>query len=784
MPPGNTRSRCSSASNVRDALGAEGAWRARPGEPHRPQFAGTTATAHRPGAPKRGSEPAAATGVGLALLILIAGPLTAQAPAAWADLERYQGELRTISDTVQLRRSEYALGGSGATSQSEARRLLRRGLVRIRLGEMGDGWSYRRAADDFSSAAEAEPDWVFAWYARGIALRAEADWQAANPMNLGKRVGFGTLEDAMATFAEALRRDPTYLPAIQALYDAAIALRDTTRMATVVLPALRAALVAGATDPAVYLAISRTERLMGDAGAAVSAARRYLEGGGPPSSGLRELAWSAFLAGDPAGDSAYYAGAEYDDSLGVAAYREDLALIADDSVLARFDRVSGAARAGFLRQFWTDKDRASLRGEGERLQEHYRRMSHAERHYGLEVNRRHYSILSGQHAADMYRSGSMRFDDRGVVYIRYGEPSDRVFTVTFGIRPNETWTYRRADGDFLLHFAANEGGDIHDLRLVPSVTDIEGVDPRNGGNPATLFAFQDRCRIYPSYCKYLNWGPLGRQKILRTERDVVRASVTWAVSTDGHELRFARPLAVAAKAFAVGRIRDRQLVHIAYQVALVRPDSLPESVVFRVPLRIRVNLADSLGHSVAWADTTTTILLPGGGITDQVVDAVGRVMLAVPTGRWRYQVAISYDDSTGRVLPTDTVVVGRFDGGSLAVSDLVLSRGGRGALWVPAPSDSAWFNPRITWKRTDTLAVYHEIYGLDTGTPYREELVLRRGRKAELTLGWSGVAAGSGTRVVRALSLERVKPGKYVMEFVVRHADGRSAVTRQVIGIE
>jgi tetratricopeptide (TPR) repeat protein len=726
-----------------------------------------------------------AIGLGLALFVLIApGPLTAQAPATWADLERYQGELRAISDTVQLRRSEYALGGSGATPQSEARRLLRRGLVRIRLGEMGDGWSYGRAADDFSNAAEAEPDWVFSWYARGVALRAQADWHAANAMNLGKRVGFGSLEAAVAAFAEALRRDPTYLPAVQALYDAAIALRDTTRMATVVLPALRSALAAGATEPAVYLALTRTERLMGDPDAAVSAAREYLERGGAPPSGLRELAWSAFLAGDPAGDSAYYAGSEYDDSLGVAAYREDLALIADDSVLARFDRVSGAERTSFLRQFWTDKDRESLRGEGERLREHYRRMSYAERHYGLEVNRRHYSILSGQHSADMYRSGSMRFDDRGIVYIRYGDPSDRVLTITFGIRPNETWTYRRADGDFLLHFAANEGGDIHDLRLVPSVTDIEGVDPTNAGNPATLFAFQDRCRIYPSYCKYLNWGPLGRQKILRTEREIVHASVTWAVSTDGHELRFARPLAVTAKAFAVGRVRDRQLVHIAYQVALDRPDSMPESMAFRVPLRIRVNLADSLGHSAGWADTTTTILLPGGGGTNQVVEAVGRVVVAVPAGRWRYQMAVSYDDSTGRVLPTDTVVVGQFDGGSLAVSDLVLSRGGKGALWVPGPSDSAWFNPRITWRRRDTLAVYHEIYGLEPGTEYREELVLRRGRKAELTLGWSGVAAGGATRVVRALSLERVKPGKYVMEFVVRHPDGRSAMTRQVLIIE
>jgi len=722
------------------------------------------------------------------LLVLTAGPapLPAQGGGTWSDIEHYRVELARVSDTFQLRKSEYALGGNGGTPESEARRLLRRGLVRLRLGEMGDGWSFGRAAGDFSDAARAEPDFgAYAWYARGMALRAQYDWHAANRMNIGKRVGFGSLEDAVDAFATSLRRDPTYAPAIAALFDAAVTLRDTTRLREVVLPALRTAASIGLTDPGAFLALNRAERVMGDGGNAVEAARAFLAHGGNPGLGLRELAASALVVGDPVGDSAYFAGAAYDDSAAVAGYREDLALIADDSVLAGFDAVSGPARVEFLRQLWRDKDREALRDPGERLREHYRRINHAERYYKLEVNRRYYSTWpSGHDQPDMYRSGSMRFDDRGIVYIRYGEPSDIVKTVTMWIYPNETWTYRRADGDFLLHFAANVGGDIHDLRLIPSVTAIDGVDAGNADNPATLFAFLDRCRIYEPYCKYLNWGALGRQRILREERAVVLASVNWAVSTDGQELRFARPLAAAARAFAVGQAGDRQLVHVAYQVALDRPDSFPDDVVFRVPLRVRVNLSDSLGHSHGWVDTTSTILLPGGGQTERQVDAVGRVTLSAPTGRWRYQVALSYDDSTGRVIRSDTVLVGRFDGSRLAVSDLVLSKDGRGAPWVPAPGDTAWFNPRTTWSRTDVLAVYHEVYGLEAGTGYREELVLRKGKKVELTLGWSGVAQGETLRVARILALEKVKPGNYVMEFVVRLPDGRKATTRQTLTVE
>jgi GWxTD domain-containing protein len=462
--------------------------------------------------------------------------------------------------------------------------------------------------------------------------------------------------------------------------------------------------------------------------------------------------------------------------MAVAAYREDLTLIADDSSLIAFDSARGAARVDVLRRLWSDRDRQALRAEGARLREHYRRLTHAERRFGLEVNRRHYS------ASDMYRSGSTRFDDRGVVYIRYGDPDNRVLSVTMNIQPNETWRYHRADGDFLLHFAANAGGDIHDLRLIPSVATIGGVDPSDGNTAATAFAFLDRCEIHETYCKYLNWSPWRQERALRDERDWVRASVSWAVSTDGYELHFAHGLLAATKAFAVGRADGGQLVHVAYQVALVPPDSLTGGTVFRLPLRVRVNLVDSAGHSGGWVDTTTVVLMPGGGPSTTALDAVGRVTLTVPSGRWRYQVALAYDDSTGRVLPTDSLVVGRFDGSRLAVSDLILSKGGRGAPWVPTPGDTAYFNPRTTWTRRDTLALYHEIYGLRDGSTYRAKLVLRRSKRVALSLLWEGQASEI-TRVTRTLSFEAVKSGDYTLEVEITGEDGQRAASRRDIRI-
>lgn len=719
-----------------------------------------------------------AGGVSL-FLTLLAASAPAQSPPLRADIEQFRLSIAATRDPDTLKNLEHHLGASGPTDESEALRRIRRGFVRLRIGQLGDGWSFGRAADDFRRATELEPDWTEAWHARGVAQRTEGQWQASNRMNLGKRVGLSSIEDAVRSFARAIAADSTNTPAGQALFEAAIELRDTAALRNTALPALRQVAVAGAADTGVLLALARAERLMGDSVAAVSAARNYLAHGGTRGLGLRELAWSGFVAGEPGADTSYFAGAVEEDSVSVAAYREDLALIAADSVLAAFDQSRGAARAAWLRAFWQDKGRQALRSSEERLREHYRRLTFAERHFSLEVNRRYYAIRQ----TDIYRSGSTRFDDRGIVYLRYGPPDQRAATVTYDIMPNETWRYHRADGDLLLHFAANSGGDIRDYRLVPSLASLEGVEVGDAGKAATWFAFDDRCALYPPFCKALIWGPHGRAKVLSEEHRLVEASTAVAVSGDGFELGFARPLEAAATAFAVGWAPNGALVHMVYQVALQAPDTLSAGAIFRFPLRVRANLQDAAGHSRGWIDTTTTVLLQGSDIARGAVDAVGRATLVMPSGRWYYQIALSGRDSTGLVLPTDSVEVPPFDGGRLALSDLILSKSGRGARWVPEEGDTAYFNPRRTWLQSDTLSIYHEIYGLPQGASYTARLVIRKGRRTALTLGWEGLATGAVTRVSRTLAFATVRPGEYELEVEVRDTAGRKAVTSRRIRI-
>jgi len=716
--------------------------------------------------------------LGLALLTAT-GPgrsLRAQQGAVRADLERISAEVAVAKDREHLQSVARGLRrDDDRDSASEAVRLLHLGLVRLRLNELGAGQSTPNG--DFERASRLRPGWVYAWYGRGRAKRAEGDQLAGDGLNLGSRVGFGALEEAVRYFERALAIEPDFVPALRDLASTITLLKDTARTRGVLLPALANA---SASDSIVLLSQVRAERSMGDPQAALEASYRLLTVTAPSARTLRELAWSGFLAGDAEAERHYYEGAAWDDSLGVALYREDLAFIADSATLAGFDATRGDGRVAFLRRFWLARDHAALRGEGERLPEHYRRMAEAERRFGLEVNRRYY------HAWDSFRSGSLRFDDRGIVYIRQGAPDDIAASVSFGLPPNLTWRYHRADGDLLLHFAANAGsyelgtgGDIHDYRLIPSLWAI--IRPGGeSGQTALEILLESRCPLYEPYCKFIGWGRYGRNLILVDEQETVGRSTAIATESDGHELRFPKRLVGDAALFAVGSRDGQPMVHAVWQLNVRRPAGLDSSLTLRTLARVRFALLDSAGQSVGWVDTVVAL---SAKATSDTVIIPGRVAVTVPPGAWRYRLAIISDDSTGRVFPSDSVTTKPTDGRRLVVSDLILGRRDVSVAWAATPADTAWFTPGARWQQGDVLEVYHEIYGLAPEAPYRARLAIRRGRRTVLTLGWEGRAADGVTRVSRTVDLASLRPGDYRVEISITSSSGAKAASSRALEV-
>jgi GWxTD domain-containing protein len=720
-----------------------------------------------------------------ALLLLLAplAPLLGQTPSDRLALDRLHDSLVLVSDTTSLRSEQRA---PARRPDADALGSLRAALVSLRLAELGADPSAGDARRELRRLTNREPAWPYAWHALATAELRRAAWLRASPLELGNRVGTGAVEDALEHERRAIAADPGFVPAALTLARLALELHDTSLYAGA-RDALRRADAAHAAPPAdLLLARGRLERATGEADSAVAvferAAARGPASGEPGRLARLELARTQMAAASGAGEALYFAGASDDDSAVVAGYRADLAPIAADADLARFDAVRGEGRAAFLHRFWSDRDRAELRQDGERLREHYRRLLYARRHFALTISRRFYG------SADAYRSGSEELDDRGIIYVRHGEPAERLRPFVFGLMPNETWRYGRADGDLLFHFSAGYdsgtgGGDLYDYRLVESVLDLHGA----ADAPVDQLLLS-RSKLSPLYGRMLNWGRYGAAHARARERGIGRASVDFGTTTDSYELRFAHRLTAYADLVAVGQRGGVPLAHFVFAVGPGETTPLPAIAGVRYPVRVRLVALDGADHAVSGADTTLEFRLDRALGRGQYL--VGRVELPLPAGLWGWRAALSEGPDAGVVLPRDTVRVAA-PGPALSLSDLALGIRSASARWVPAAgADTVYLTPFDLFLEGSEVELYYEAGGAAAGSTYRHQIAVYRSndagrteRRPVVTLGFEERADGALIRAQRTLQLGRLKPGTYVVEVKVGDAAGEPLVRRRQLRV-
>ena len=714
----------------------------------------------------------------LSLLALLAAPVAAQSPPDRLSLDHFRDSLAGTRDTAALRTLYRTLA---RRAREEPIAGLRAGYVALRRTALGADPDAGDARDVLRRVTAREPGWPSAWHALADAELRRAAWQRADSLALGSRVGTGTLERALAHERRALDADPAYTPAALALASLALGLRDTALYAGA-RDALRLADAAQRVPPAdLLLARGRLERAAGDEDSAAAAfARAGASAPGRAAELARlELARTRFAGGAVGGDSAYYAGAASEDVGVVSAYRADIAAIASDSDLARFDAARGAERAAWLRGFWTERDHVELRTEGERIREHYRRLLYARRHFALTISRRFYG------GRDAYRSGSEELDDRGVIYVRHGEPGTRLKPFVFGLMPNETWRYGRADGDLLFHFSAGYddagGGDLYDYRLVESVLDLRGA----GGTPRDQLLLS-RQSLSPMYGQMLNWGPYGAAQARGRERGIGRASIDYGTTTDSYELQYARRLTAYADLVAVGARGGLPLAHFVFAVAPpeTTPTSAPDGGVV-YPVRVRLVALDGAEHAVARVDTAFEIRV--GRALARGEYLIGRAEVPVPPGHWNWRAAIEQLDDAGVVLPRDTVRVAAVEPG-LALSDLALGVASASARWLPTPGDTVLLTPFTLFQEGSEVELYYEGRGARTGESYRHRIAVYRVRgggrlepRPVVALGFEERADLPLIRAHRTLQLGRLKPGRYVVEVEVSPPSGPAQSRRREI---
>ncbi|MEP7326470.1 MAG: GWxTD domain-containing protein [Gemmatimonadota bacterium] len=692
--------------------------------------------------------------------LLAAAPLHAQDRITVLQLENFRDSLAGISDSTIINQLTRNLRASARNRGNDRIATLRSGLALLRQAELTDGRLFSPARETFQRALRLEPAWSYAEFGLGLAELGRGRWLAANPAELGNRVGYGSYQAAIRAFAAAVADDHGFDAPGVALARLAHEIRDTAMVRTA-LTALTPLIGDDSAGPAVLLGIGRLERESGDDSAAVRAFGRFRAAGGNASLADLETARSLLAMGQAAGESLYFAAGASNDSLVAAEQRADLEPIADSGDLVRFDLQEGEHRTAWLRTFWLERDRLDLRSPGERLREHYRRLYYARRHFALQVNRRFFT------GVDLFRNLDGELDDRGVVYVRQGEPDERIRTPMFGLNGNETWVYRRPTGDMVLHFGAgglrDQGGARDDYRLVSSVLDLW-----RPGAPTDLLLLS-RVPASDLYNRMLSWGPFGQQRAAAQERELGEQSAITGVTTDGYQLRYAHPLNAAAELLIIGRHSAARL-HVTFAV--------PHDSAGGKAVRIRLGLFDSAMKPVIAYDTTVN---PGS--YSRALDAdLGHLTLVAPAGTWNYRLAIERGEA-GRLFPPDSIIVRNPDGFEL--SDLALASPERGIVWQPVDGDSVVLSPFQAFPPDGNVEVYYEVYGLAPGRRYETRIAVleTRGERARLELNFSETSAGEVNRLHRTVRLDGLKMGEYWLEVRVRNETGADRRVRRAFKV-
>jgi GWxTD domain-containing protein len=711
-----------------------------------------------------------------------ATPLVAQSPAERTRVDELRAALASQSDSATLLVREREGIERARVDRDNAMLHIELGFIAYRLGELtGERKHYDDAAGEFEWASELQPEWPYAWYGLGLSELALGEHGVIAVENLRQALGRDFLSKAADAFARAARADPAFVQAVVDLAETARRQRIRARL-DVAQQALRGASGAPGATAALHLARGRIERDLGEGDSALAAFDAYLARGGDAGLAALERARTLFflLRPEEAGREYFRGAAAPLSDTARAGYREDLAWLATADELAGFDAAAPDRLARWLEIFWTGRDAAEGRGVGERLAEHYRRLVYAHRHFRLMSRHRRYTT-------EPYRSAQNQLDDRGVIYVRHGEPDDRARMVSAGLDPNESWLYLRPGGNLIFHFVARE--DVQDYKLIESLADVFGLEAAIGWQasgqlpPAAAAIYESRGHLDPAF-RRIAVSSTSQGTSLSAERRWSRESIRTGTTTDSYPLRFRHDLGSRVQAYAVGRPDGGAQLLLVFAVPGTRLAAQRVDAGTVYPLQLRLAHRKP-GEPPSFLDTTRLFLTGEPLGPGQYLSGFLEVPVA-PGRHWLRAVLLDPDGAGGDVVDVDSVEVPDFSTSRLVISDLVLGDARAGLSW-PAGSDTVPLSPLGSYGPGSSLELYYELHGLEPGTAYRAriEVLGRRGTSIfarigrlfggggpKVALAFEALTTGRPTRARQTVNLSPLEPGDYTLTLTVESAGG------------
>lgn len=218
----------------------------------------------------------------------------------------------------------------------------------------------------------------------------------------------------------------------------------------------------------------------------------------------------------------------------------------------------------FCRKFWMQKNPLPAAKHNLRLAEHYRRLVYAEKNFrydGFRLFANDPDVIGVLEFPRVFYENRI-LNDKGLVYLRFGERDDWAVTLGAELTENESWLYH-ARGEYLkliFHFEIDrEGGGPGCWRLVPLPSNYKMFESRLGWDPAyyTLYSTRNELEFYQT---------------LNRQRNKARQQVKTAMEQEFHT--WPPRLETLPMNISVNRFRTPQQFKAEVAIALPRENLL------------------------------------------------------------------------------------------------------------------------------------------------------------------------------------------------------------------
>ncbi|MEE9207436.1 MAG: hypothetical protein V3U67_03520 [Gemmatimonadota bacterium] len=527
-----------------------------------------------------------------------------------------------------------------------------------------------------------------------------------------------------------------------------------------------------------------------------------------PPRGPREDTYQSLAALAADASDAFWLACEHLDKPAMNALWHDIRGLATPDEQEAWAALSLPEACPWVRSFVDERAWRTASTPEERLSTHYRRLYFVRDRYYLSRPR-----LTRDMSNRLGRPDSLEIDDRGLIYLRMGQPDANVGGFEVRLQLNESWAYHRHEGPRVYHFAPVSRTGLRamgDFRLLENLAHATGrtmpseLLSAGGAAYASLYrsrwsldrAFEDTRFRYRKLASRMvaagdanNPGFLG---LLASERQRTRADARYAI-TGIPDVPTITPL-----------------VRFAYEVLQFRnPDGTTEAWILGSARSGDLTARGVEGGGVRYGVEATLAMMTPEGYQRKTVrneplvsnplaadDAIPvRLSWILGPGRYPYSLAVR-DQQFGRG------GVGNWAQDTLVIADPVPGLPEVSDIAVAADSGGTWTRDGETWLRVlpnhvvgldGSLFTYFEVYGFPAGQEYdveirvvadQSETPLFLALAPELTFALNfraqmPVRRDTPGRHSLRLDLDRTPPGSYLLAVrVANRVTGRTSLPR------